>query len=233
MTRPLLLVFAFGLLSSIVFFAIANALVHGWNWRAQFRPLPVPTDGPEVSRTLAWPGGDALVVDVDAEVDYTQGTVAKVVVTGPKGAVDHLVLRSRELAYDQGMWGGPRLQVTMVAPDVSKFTLNGSQSLKIDGYDHPTLELAVHGSGDVAAKGRTDRVKLMIAGSGDADLAGVTTGDADVMVAGSGDATVSPRDSAEVLIAGSGDVTLTTHPPQVKSRIAGSGTVIQAPAATS
>jgi hypothetical protein len=53
--------------------------------------------------------------------------------------------QSGALTWDGQLWSAPSLKVVMVAPDLSKFTLNGSQTLKIDGYDRPMLAVSVHG----------------------------------------------------------------------------------------
>lgn len=189
--------------------------------------------GPPTTRDIAWAGGDWLGVDVPAEVRYSQGPVAKITVSGPRALVDRLVVvdgalrfRDPEGVVGEGLrvhYSRDRLTITVVAPAVKRFVLNGSPELSITAYDQPELTVEINGSGSVTATGRTDVLTLAIAGSGDADLAALSTRDAKVSLAGSGDAELSPTGAAQVDIAGSGDVTLTTKPASLGSNIDGSG----------
>src|ERR1043165_7581362 len=48
-----------------------------------------PGGGPETTREIAWDGSSALDVNLPAEVEYAQGAgPAKLIVTGPRGAVE-------------------------------------------------------------------------------------------------------------------------------------------------
>ncbi|MDP1739045.1 MAG: DUF2807 domain-containing protein [Caulobacter sp.] len=186
--------------------------------------------GPETSRDLAWTGGDALRVDIPADVAFTQGDAASVTVTGPQSLVERVVVVDGSLRFaDDGQGGAhtrfnrERLRVTIVAPGVKRFIVNGSPSVTIEGYDQPDMAIEINGSGSLTASGKTQSLALTISGSGDADLGGLETQDASVSLAGSGDAELSPKGAAQVAIAGSGDVTLLTKPASLSSNIDGSG----------
>lgn len=187
--------------------------------------------GPDVTQTIAWAGGPELQIDVPAEVSYTQGAVASVTVSGPKALVDRVILEGGRLRVkDSETTGGLHmrymregLRVTIVAPAVKRFVVNGSGDLTIADYDQPDLAIEVNGSGEVEVAGVTQSLSLAIAGSGEARLADLKTRDASIAVAGSGEAEVSASGAAQVSIAGSGDVTLTTKPASLSSNIDGSG----------
>jgi hypothetical protein len=188
-----------------------------------------PDQGPPARRTLVWTGTDSLQVDLPGEVSFSQAATASVVVYGPRALVDQVVVENGRLRLaDGGSWthhgmDQDDLRVTITAPGVRRFALNGSGRLEIDDYDQPDLELDVAGSGEVSVRGRTQRADLEIAGSGEADLDALTLTSARVSVAGSGDARLAPTAAAEVSIAGSGDVTLRRRPPSLSSSISGSG----------
>lgn len=215
---------------------------HGWTWT--FREdgeehtvhLDRADDGPSVTRTLAWDGGDRLDVEVSADVTYIQGDEASVVVTGPRDRVEGLRLTGGRLTYDDGdnvervVFGwrnSAPLRVTVTAPSVSRFDLSSSGELVIRDYDQPSLALSISGSGEVTARGRTETVALDISGSGEADLSGLETRDADIDISGSGEAAVGPTGAARIDIAGSGDVDLTRRPASLTQSISGSGDVNQ------
>ena len=236
MIKPLLITSLCAFLAAAGFFSLAAAsgVAHGngdfwrnlehWDFDSGDGPR-IEGGGPVTTRTLAWPGGETLEIAIGADVEYTQGSAASIVATGPKGAVDNLVVRDGELRFDRPMRHNGGLKVVMTAPDVKAFSLLGSHSLTIRGYQQDRLEIALAGSGDVDVHGETQSFKAAIAGSGDIDAADLKVADAKVNIAGSGDATVGPTNSAEISIAGSGDVELTSHPADLKSNVMGSGSV--------
>ena len=199
------------------------------------------------TRQIAWTGGDALQIDVPAEVIFTQaapGAGAGVKVTGPKWLVDRVVIDNGRIGLkdhgDDGtnslkinghgvhvLGGDDRLSIEVTAPAVRSFTLNGSGDLYLKAYDQPDLRLEINGSGDIQAEGKAAKLDLQVSGSGEADLRSLDTGDARVAVSGSGEAHIAPHGSAEVELAGSGDVYLTNKPTLLTSNVAGSGEVHQ------
>jgi len=226
---------------------------HGWAWTIQDRDgqnIRIErirgggTDdlGPVVTRTLAWTGGDALVIDDSIDVEYVQGDQAGVVVTGPRGLADRVRLDGGRLSLGEGDervvfgWDSgnlsarserDELKVVVTAPSVKRFELNGSQHLSIVAYDQPTLAIALSGSGEIEAAGRTDSLDLNLSGSGEADMDGLAVRDAAVSVSGSGDVRVGPTGAADIAIAGSGDVDLTSRPARLNTSVSGSGEIHQ------
>jgi hypothetical protein len=247
MTRTLLLIAVFGVAASLACFSVA-ASMGGFPWRGWFmnghhsfddddwghgrRHGPaIDGGGPTISREMTWDGSDSLTVAAPAEVTYTQGSPARMTVTGPKGTVDQLEIHNGRLRLDRRVRDAGTLKVVLTAPNVGEFNLPGAFALHILDFDQDQLDIRVAGAGSIDAKGRTRKVELNVAGSGDADLSALQTEDAEVRIAGSGSTTLSPTRSLEVFIAGSGDVTLTTDPPKVESKVFGSGRIIRAPAA--
>jgi hypothetical protein len=187
-----------------------------------------PDQGPATTRTVAWTGTDSLQIDLAAEVTYRQGAEAGVVISGPKTIVDQVLveggrIRLTDGTHDFRMPHHQRLRITVTAPAVKTFAVNGSADLTIEGYDQAQIVVEVAGSGNITARGAATDVDLSIAGSGDVDLSDLKASSAKVAIAGSGDATLNPTASAEVAIAGSGDVTLLSRPPTLSSDISGSG----------
>ena len=225
----------------------------GWNWTVntddgnsvrfdRVRGGGTEDLGPVTTRTVPWSGGDALSVDLGANVEYVQGDQANVVISGPKGLADRIRFENGRLSMVDGEdrvvfgWNNngisarterDELKIVVTAPNVTRFRLNGSQRLEISGYDQPSMTVDVNGSGEISARGTTKALTLSISGSGEADLAQLATEDATVTVSGSGDARLAPTKSGDVTISGSGDVDFSTRPPAVTSRITGSGSFNQ------
>ena len=240
MIKSLLIVSLCAFLAAAGFFsmAVASGVAHGgryfWTNFEHFDDNSnddgqrVDGGGPTITRTLAWPGGDSLEVGIAADVKYTQGPVASLVATGPKGAIEHLTVNGGELRFDRRLrHHGDRIQIVMTAPDVKHFILAGSQDLSVNGYSQDSMDVTLAGSGDIDLHGQAKTLKLTIAGSGDVDAADLVLAEAKVSIAGSGDATVGPTQLAEISIAGSGDVDLTSHPATMNSKVAGSGSITQ------
>ena len=190
--------------------------------------------GPTVERTLEWTGGDRLTVALPADVVFTQGDTPSVVVSGPETAVQRITLVDGRLAFADENGASERftvigrsagLTVTITAPDVSRFELEGAGDLTLNGIDRDELVLVVAGAGDIAANGRAGTLNLMIAGAGDADLATLATENADVRIAGAGGAEVNASQSANIVIAGVGNVDLVQRPAHLTQEISGVGSV--------
>ena len=138
------------------------------------------------------------------------------------------------------------IRVVVETPELKAVVGAGSGSLRIEDLETPALELALSGSGDaelvglragslgarmagsgdVSARGSAaGALDLAIAGSGDASLDALPADDVKISIAGSGDARVTANRSLQVRIAGSGDVSWAGQATDVRSAVAGSGSV--------
>jgi hypothetical protein len=249
MTRTLVLIAFSGFILAVACIAGALALGgnvlmdHHWvrNWNdghhhGRDNDDHAAASGPSATREIAWPGGDKIEFDVPADVQYTQGPgPAKLVITGPKEALDRIELSEGALQYrDDDDFGDTRLTVVMTAPDVRRFSINGDNKLDIAGYDQNDLDVDVSGRGTVTAKGKAQAVDVDVSGDGDIDMSGLAAKSTRASISGSGRASIAPTDEADVSISGSGEVDLMTHPVKLNSDVSGSGRVVEgasAPAA--
>lgn len=255
MTRTLLIIAGAALVLCLACLGGAAALGgrdmarNGWAWTLQegdgdsvrFERANGARDvGPDVTRNLTWDGQDSLRIEDSLNVTFIQGAQAGVVVTGPQDAVDRVVVTGGRISLKDGnervtfgfrpggaeIWAdSERVRITVTAPAVSRFAVEGSGELDIQNYDRDDLRVDINGSGEVTAIGKARRLALSINGSGDADLAALTLTDADVDITGSGEARVGPTGDADITISGSGDVTLTERPTKVSRTISGSGSI--------
>jgi hypothetical protein len=111
----------------------------------------------------------------------------------------------------------------------SSVTVTGHETVDLGRIEQDELTINVLSQAVVTATGRVKRLKVSLAGSGEARLGGLQTGDADVTIAGSGDVTIAPSGDVRVNIMGSGDVRLAAHPKSITRSVTGSGRVIEAP----
>ncbi len=201
----------------------------GWTW--DWDSDDDQASGPQATRTLAWSGGDALEIDVPADVTYTQAAgPAKLTVTGPKQAVDDVVVAGGHIRFADGFRHhrhGSKLTVVMSAPDVSRFAISGSGRLAINDFKQAKLALDLSGDTEVTAKGQADSIDVDISGSAQADLGQIKAKGAEVDISGAGEVIVAPTEWAKLGISGSGEVTLKSNPPKLETDISGSGSIRQ------
>lgn len=227
-------VLALGCFGGVVGMAGPAIAKDGWVWPKAWKEAGYfvkvsegHDDDPDSTRELAWTAGSSLQIDMPAEVVYTQGPETRIEISGPTSIIEQVAIDGDRLHFtDEGHL--PRretITVTITAPAVKRFVVNGSPTLTITGYDQPELAVLINGSGDVSAGGRADKVSIEVSGSGKADLSAFQTKDANVSIAGSGEATLAPTGAAKVAIAGSGDVNLLTRPASLEKDIGGSGDV--------
>jgi hypothetical protein len=118
----------------------------------------------------------------------------------------------------------PKAFVTV--PNIDYLGSRGSGNSSVSGISNRRLELALQGSGDIKAAGRTEEVKVSLRGSGNIDARGLSAGSADVSLAGSGNASVVTNGVLNARLMGSGNIYVGGQPSQRNVREAGSGNVI-------
>jgi len=242
MIRVLAMIAVAGFLVSAVTLSVAVAITgpeaiihgawswgpHGWGWRGRDHDRHESREeGEQNTRELTWTGGDRVIVSVPADVTYTQADgPAKVTVSGPSDAVAAVHLEAGQIRYDEDRdFDDERLKITITAPSVSDFALEGDETLAVVDYKQSKLSLSLSGRADVKAAGETRDAEVNISGSGRADLAALKITSAKVEISGSGKASLAPSVAAEVDISGDGDVTLLSNPPQLRTSITGAGEI--------
>ena len=121
-------------------------------------------------------------------------------------------------------FGRGTVSVTVGFAWLSALPVSGSGDVRGEGLASAALKVALSVSGSVRLAGRSDRLVVEIAGSGDVDTSALAADQVAVDIAGSGDARVDARKTLAVAIAGSGDVAYRGD-AVVTSSIAGSGKV--------
>jgi hypothetical protein len=182
--------------------------------------------GKTASRTIPWDGSEGVSIAVPADARYQRGTGDAVTVSGDANLIQHVRVREGRIEMDCRSWHHDgRMAITLPGRTFTKFGLAGSGSMNLVGIDQPDVKLAIAGSGDVTAAGKTAKLEIAIAGSGKMHLGQLAAGDVNLHVAGSGDSEIAPSGDLDVHIAGSGKVHLLTEPRHIETKIAGSGEI--------
>lgn len=191
-----------------------------WSWQKS---------GPETTRSLAWSGAHSLDVGLAADVRYEQTSNGRgsVEITGPAGALEHVIIEGDNLRYDSEVrhgWGN-KLTVVVRAPDISEFEVSGVSRLEIPDYRQSRLALHASGDSEISVAGEADDLDLRVSGTSDADLGKLRLKRAEVDISGSGDATLAPTESAKLEVSGVADVRLLTRPGKLETDVSGAGKV--------
>ncbi|WP_063771193.1 GIN domain-containing protein [Caballeronia sordidicola] len=190
-----------------------------------------PAGTSPASVTFPFEANDRLDIDLPASVSYQPGPKAEATVTGDSSVISHVRIVDGRLGFDSDLECAPlaHLSVRLTAPSIAAWGIRGNSNLVLSGIDQQKLQLRITGSGHVVASGAVQVVALNVAGSGEAELQGLSARSAEIVVHGSGEVQVAAQDNADVVIRGSGVVKLHGHPAQLHSAISGSGRIENMP----
>jgi hypothetical protein len=159
---------------------------------------------------------------------YVQATgPGKIVARGPQRSISTLKVTGGTI-HDTLMHTGAVLEITLTAPSVSSFYLNGRSRLTIEGYDQDNLTLYTEGEAAIEASGRTHDVRVFMEGDGDVNLARLGADAIDGDLNGFGALVAAPIQRANLKVAGMASAILLTRPPDLKTNLEDSGRVIDA-----
>ena len=234
MLRKLLIVFASGVILSIVAFSAAW-LVGGDKFRQEFRDhngwqWTIGDDdddaGPRKTRSFAIAPGTQLAMEVPVDLHFARGDKAEMQVEGPASYVDKLVFANGRLSLrgsDHGMHHG--FKVRIIAPEISGLDLDAPGNVTLAGLDQESLQLNSRGAIDLDAWGKVNRMLVTSEGASDIDLGRVEGKDATVRLNGVGDVTIGATGTVDVEINGAGSVTLRRKPQSLRTQINGLGSI--------
>lgn len=179
-------------------------------------------------REIPWEGAQSLTLGVEADLRYVQAEgPAKLVARGPHRSVSTLVT-SDGYVNDRLLHTGARLELTLYAPAVSEFHLNGKSRLTIEGYSQPSLTIHAQGRTSIEVSGRAEAVVLDLQGHAKANLARLESGVVEGHVAGFATVVAAPRTSSQLQVRSSASVVLVTRPAELANRLEDAGAVIDA-----
>jgi len=231
MTKKLLIVFASGIVLTLVAFSLAfatggNELRSALKGETDFNwHLGEEYKGPKKDRSFAVDGGQTLTMEVPVELHFVRGKEARMVVTGPAEAVDRLVFENGRLSLDgdKNLRGG--FDVTIVAPQLAALDMEAPGDVTLSGLQQDQFRLNSAGAIDLDADGKVRSVSIRTDGAADIDLDKLEVEDAMVRVNGAGDLSIAATGTVDVEVNGVGSVTLRKKPRTLRSEINGIGSI--------
>nr|WP_137677019.1 DUF2807 domain-containing protein [Parerythrobacter lutipelagi] len=170
----------------VVLGAVRVFIAEGKTFRIQ-----TPGEGPSLVR-LAQREGKLVIARRDRESATAEASTVEITMPAP---------RSVTLA------GAGFVEIGALADDAG-VSITGSGSVMLNGVTCTRLKAKVLGSGRLHAIGSVEHLKLVSAGSGEADLAQLDVGKAQITITGSGSARLACDGEVEAKMMGSGNVTV-------------------------
>lgn len=236
MLRKLLIVFASGVILSIVAFGTAWVVGgerftrevqerDGWNWTFDGDHDHDGDRGPRKTRSFALESGSQLAMEIPVELVFTRGDKPGMTVEGPANVVDRLVWENGRLSVNGSANIRHGVKVRITAPEIAGLDLDAPGDVTLTGLDQESLRLNSRGAIDLDASGKVNRMFVTSQGAGDIDLGKVQGRDATVRIDGVGDVTLGATGTVDVEINGAGNVTLIRKPATLRSRMNGIGDI--------
>ena len=198
---------------------------HGFDWTIDDDEAD---NGAAISRDIAGTAGDRLELNIPAEINYTQGSVAKITATGPERWVNEIETQGNAVVFKDKHWshhGHGRIVLTITAPNVRKFQVNGAAKLDIANYEQDDLSLQVNGAAKVDVAGAAKTLTLEMNGASEGDLRHLVNQNADVQINGAGQATLATTEKVDIQINGVGNAHLINKPKSLSKSVHGFGSV--------
>jgi hypothetical protein len=183
-----------------------------------------------ISRELPWDDSTSLSLGVRSVVRYVQQSgPGKVVARGPHRSVSTLQVSNGHI-QDQLLRTGATLELTIFAPAISRFQLNGGSRLSIEGYDQRELHLSTEGSAFIDAAGRAETATIEMQGKGVINLSRFALDSAAANIGGMSTLVLAPSLGADLKVRNFAAAVLLTRPSALTTALADSGRVVDAAA---
>ena len=214
----------------LVMVAISSAVISAGCFAGAYQLATANDSGSKdtVTREIPWDGSRTLSLGVEADVRYVQAPgPATLLARGPHRSVTNLSVADGYVS-DGLLHSGARLELTLRAPEVNQFQLNGKSRLVIESYDQPELTIGLEGRASAEAAGRVESVTLALQGRATVNLARLDAGQVGGDVTGNARVVAAPRLASRLDVRGGGSVVLLTRPAELANRLSEAGTVIDA-----
>ena len=235
MTRKLLVVFASGLVLSIVLLSMAwvvgghdlmTRIEKDGGYSLSFDDDDDTSHGAKTTRTLAFDASKPLEVAAPVRLHFTRGETAGMTVSGPKQLVDSVRWEGGRLSLGTTpLFVHHTLDVEIRGPRMPSLVYKGAGDIELENLDQPALALEMAGAGNVEANGRVDSLTIHAKGAGNIDMEKLLAHDATITSAGVGNIDVSATGKVDATLSGAGNISLHRKPAELTSRVNGIGSI--------
>ena len=202
--------------------AVALAMMIGvTSCKTEWRKISVMDDGPKLTEVRPLKGFEEIEINGSPRVCYTQADSFSVRVRGTKTGIENILTevdgrtltirnRGKISLVNISFSDDDALTVFVTSPDLTAIRLNGSGDFESDGrIDTDRMDIILRGSGDIDVKDIIcDRCEVELIGSGDLNVANMEAVEASASLVGSGDINLglSRVKDTRLSLKGSGDI---------------------------
>jgi hypothetical protein len=181
-----------------------------------------------VTREIPWDGSATLAPELPSVTRYIQAPgPGKLIARGPHRSVSTLTVTNGHI-HDKLLSTGAVIELTVTAPNVTAFAVNGRSRLTIEKFDQDSLSLTVQGTAQITASGRTQTASVSMQGDGVANLARLKADGLTATATGLGIVIGAPTASAHLALDGAAAAILLTRPQKLTTDIKEYGELIDA-----
>lgn len=168
--------------------------------KSEWRNFSIQNDGPKLTEVRPLTGFEEIEINGSPRVCYTQADSFSVRVSGTKAGIENILTevnkktltirnRGKISLLNISFNDENNLTVYVTSPDLTAIRLNGSGDFESDGkIDTDRLDIILRGSGDLDVKDVIcDRCEVELIGSGDIDVDKLEAVEASASLVGSGD----------------------------------------------
>lgn len=185
------------MLASVVMLAMLVGLT---SCKTEWKRISVLDDGPKLTESRPLTGFEEIEINGSPRVCYTQADSFSVRVRGTKTGIENILTdvdgktllirnRGKISLVNISFSDDDALTVYVTSPDLTAIRLNGSGDFECDGrIDTDRMDIVLRGSGDIDVKDVIcDRCEMELIGSGDLNVSNVESINASASLIGSGD----------------------------------------------
>lgn len=168
--------------------------------KTEWKRISVMDDGPTLTESRPLTGFEEIEINGSPRVYYTQADSFSVRVKGTKTGIENILTdvngktltirnRGKISLVNISLGDDDALTVFVNSPDLTAIRLNGSGDFESDGrIDTDRMDIVLRGSGDIDVKDIIcDRCEVELIGSGDVSVANMEAVDVSASLVGSGD----------------------------------------------
>jgi hypothetical protein len=165
-----------------------------------------------------------------ANLNISQGDKAHVTIEADDNILPLLkiTVRNGALQIDstQEYHSKSGVKISITLPAISSIELNGVGNISIDQVQSDALDVQLHGSGVITAKGSSSKLSANLAGVGNLNLSEWAVQQATVQLSGSGSIKVDAGQSLDATLSGVGNIAYKNHSAlKLTSHVRGVGNI--------
>lgn len=189
--------------------------------KTEWKRINVMDDGPKLTVSRPLKGFEEIEINGSPRVCYTQADSFSVRIKGTKTGIENILTdvndktltirnRGKISLVNISFSDDDALTVYVTSPDLTAIRLNGSGDFESDGkIDTDRMDIVLRGSGDIDVKDMIcDRCEVELIGSGDINMSNLETVEASASLVGSGDINLGLKRVKDTWLSlkGSGDI---------------------------